>query len=200
MLEHQDMTVEQFGRCLVVETAVLYRYALQLTRHHHRAEDLVQDCLARALVKRELYKPGGTMRAWLCTMLRNLFVSSTRSKASRQHVALDPTDMPAAPPAQLDHLRLRELERALGLLRPEQRAVVMLIAVEGLDYRAAAERLGVPIGTVRSRLARGRSALADMVGADRVGADRGRDDRYGAGATMRRGSPTVGPWEQASAT
>lgn len=179
MLEHQDMTVEHFGQRLVEERAGLYRYAIRLTRHHHRAEDLVQDCLAHALVKRELYRPGGTLRGWLCTMLLNLFISGRRSAALRQHVALDPADMPGVPPSQLDHLRLRELARALGRLRPEQRAVVLLVGVDGLGYRDAAERLGIPIGTVRSRLARGRSALADALegGPDEAGVPTGRGHR-----------------------
>jgi RNA polymerase sigma-70 factor, ECF subfamily len=149
-----------FQTMLTAEVPALQRFAMRLARNRDEADDLVQDCLIRALEKHHLFQPGSNLRAWLFTMMSNLFISGKRSAASRMVVPLDPEMEEWAPPSQLDHLRLRELEGALGRLRPEQRAVVMLVGVEGLHYRHAALRLGIPIGTVRSRLARARAALA----------------------------------------
>lgn len=148
-----------FQDMLIDEVPALQRFALRLTRNREEAEDLVQDCLMRALEKHHLFQPGSNLRAWLFTMMSNLFISGKRSAASRLVVPLDPEMEEQAPPAQLDRLQLRELESALARLRPEQRAVVMLVGVEGMHYRHAAAKLGIPIGTVRSRLARARASL-----------------------------------------
>jgi RNA polymerase sigma-70 factor, ECF subfamily len=149
-----------FQDMLVNEVPAMQRFAMRLTRKRDEADDLTQDCLVRALEKRHLFQPGSNLRAWLFTMMSNLFISGKRSAATRLSVPLDPELQEPSPAPQLDHLQLRELEVALAGLRPEQRAVVMLVGVEGLHYRHAADRLGIPIGTVRSRLARARAALA----------------------------------------
>jgi RNA polymerase sigma-70 factor, ECF subfamily len=186
--DRQELTTEQFSRRLLQEQAVLSRYALRLTRDRDQADDLVQDCLARALEKRGLYTADSNLRGWLCTLMRNLFISNRRSEAKRGLVALDETDMPAVRAPQLDHMRLLEMGQALGRLSPEQSAVIMLIGVEGLRYHQAARRLGIPIGTVRSRLARGRVALAGELAAG----------GHGARPATWRGSPVAATMRHAA--
>lgn len=146
---------------LDAEIPRLRRYARALTRNAAAADDLVQNTLIRALEKQHLWQPGTNLRAWLFTILHNQHVNEVRRGLRTS--ALDPIDEeePAwkIEPAVDCSLELRDLERALGMLRREQRAVVLLIALEGLQYGEVADVLGVPIGTVRSRLSRARSTL-----------------------------------------
>lgn len=158
---------------LMLQLDAARRHAMRLTRHREDAEDLLQDCMMRALEKRHLFQPGTNLRAWLFTMMSNLFINGKRSAASRANAVGDPGIEQTSLPNQEDHLRLRALEHALQELPREQREVVMLVAVEGLPYQQAASRLGIPIGTVRSRLSRARVALAhslDGTAEDRVAA------------------------------
>jgi RNA polymerase sigma-70 factor, ECF subfamily len=144
----------------------LRRYALAMLRSEADADDLVQDCVVRALSKRHLWQEGTDLRAWLFTMLHNLRVNSVR-RSVRQGRSVDVSDIDEEThqlPRQNGNLELRDLDRALGLIPDEQRAVILLIGLEGMDYAAAAEVIGVPIGTVRSRLSRGREALRRLMG------------------------------------
>jgi RNA polymerase sigma-70 factor (ECF subfamily) len=141
----------------------LRRYARALLGNRVEAEDLVQECLARALSRVHLWRPGTDLRAWLFTILHNLHVNALRSRQA--HAAAEGLvygDKPlgrALPPDQDLRLELRDLERALRQISEEQRQVVLLIGMEGMSYEEAAAVVGVPVGTIMSRVARGREAL-----------------------------------------
>ncbi len=150
-----------------IEAAIpsLRRYALALTRDADMADDLVQDSLERALDRRRLWRPQGTVRAWLFAILHNRFVSDRRRDGRRgDHASIDAIDHPAAVDDPVSNVALAEVGRALEALSVEQRTVLLLVAVEGLTYREAATALGVPVGTVMSRVARARAALSRKLG------------------------------------
>jgi RNA polymerase sigma-70 factor, ECF subfamily len=144
----------------------LRRYARALTRDPVAADDLLQDCLVRGLCKLHLWQEGSDLRAWLFTILHNQYVNQVR-RAVREGtaVAISETEPSLTRPAGQDkHLELRDLDRALALLSEEQRVVILLVGLEGMSYEAVAKILGVPVGTVRSRLSRGREALRVLMG------------------------------------
>src|SRR5690606_16916650 len=134
--------------------------AFALLGDRDRANDLVQDCLERGLSRIHLWRPGN-LRSWLFTIMHNVNANARR-RAARAPVAL-PLEVAefaaAVPAAQEDALNLAALQRALAQLPEEQRAVVLLIGLEGFAYAEAARILGVPVGTVMSRLHRGREQL-----------------------------------------
>ena len=135
----------------------LWRYALALTHNHLEAEELVQDCLARALSRTHLWENGTDLRAWLFTILHNQYVNRVHRAARQRTVKLYEDDpMLARAATQGGGLELRDLHRALGQLSEKQRIVVLLVGLEGMSYPAIAGLLDVPVGTVRSRLSRGR--------------------------------------------
>lgn len=143
----------------------LFRYAVALTHNRLEAEDLVQDCLARALSRIHLWEEGTDLRAWLFTILHNQYVNSVRRTARERTVKLHEGDpMLARAATQGGGLELRDLHRALGRLSEKQRTVVLLVGLEGMSYHAIAGLLDVPVGTVRSRLSRGRSELRRLMG------------------------------------
>jgi RNA polymerase sigma-70 factor (ECF subfamily) len=142
----------------------LQRYAFALTGNRDRAQDLVQDCLVRALANSRRFVPGTNLRAWLFTLLHNLYVSEARSQ-SRRSDDLSVGDLgeeAVADGGQLVHVEFRDMVASLRALDPDQRAVILLVGVEGLSYKEAADVLEVPIGTVMSRLSRGREALRGL--------------------------------------
>jgi RNA polymerase sigma-70 factor, ECF subfamily len=142
----------------------LRRYARALTGNRDAADDLVQDTLERALARSALFRPGGNPRAWLFAIMHNMFVNQVRSATSRRTVALDPEAMePTAQDRAHEGLAVRDIERALAVLPAEQREVVLLIALEALSYADTARVIGVPIGTVMSRLSRGRERLRTLL-------------------------------------
>jgi RNA polymerase sigma-70 factor (ECF subfamily) len=142
----------------------LTRYARVLTRDVVPADDLVQDCLVRALGKIHLWEPGTDLRAWLFTILHNQHVSLTRRDARQRAGAELQNCRPGLTlsPNQTVRLELRDLERALARLPEEQRSVILLVGLEGMRYDEAASVVNVPVGTVRSRVARGREALREI--------------------------------------
>jgi RNA polymerase sigma-70 factor (ECF subfamily) len=144
----------------------LRRYARALTRDAVTADDLVQDCLTRALGKLHLWQEGSDLRAWLFTILHNQYVNYVR-RAVREGaaVALNETEpMLTRAPQQSRRLELRDLERAIARLPEEQRSVILFVGLEGMRYEEVAAVLGVPVGTIRSRLSRGREALRRLTG------------------------------------
>ena len=152
-----------------VEAAIpsLRRYALALTLDADRADDLVQDCLERALAKRRLWRPTGTVKAWLFAILHNRFISDRRREVRRgPHDPFDPARAPAGADDPSIGVELAEVGRAVEALSEEQRAVLLLVAVEGLTYAEAATVLKAPVGTIMSRLARARRSLQNSLGAE----------------------------------
>ena len=152
--------------CLVErEIPRLRRYARALTRAADRADDLVQDTLVRALAKGHLWQPGTDIRAWLFTIMHNQYVNMVRRQA-RETATVDVEQVSSTLVATTDPTsswQLRELDRALARLPDDQREVVLLVGLEGVAYDSAAQILGVPIGTVRSRLSRGRETLRGLM-------------------------------------
>jgi len=140
----------------------LRRYARALAGDRAAADDLVQDTLERAWAKLHLYRRGTDLRAWLFTVMHNLYVNQVR--AARPGAQLD-EDLPelAQPARESDALMVRDLDRAVRRLPPDQREVLLLVALEDMSYAEAAVTLGIPIGTVMSRLARAREKLRAML-------------------------------------
>jgi RNA polymerase sigma-70 factor, ECF subfamily len=144
----------------------LRRYARALVRDPVAADDLVQDCLARALGKIHQWQYGTDLRAWLFAILHNQHISLGRRAArERDNIELQKSDADLAlSPNQIAALELRDLERAIAKLSDEQRAVILLIGLEGMGYDEVATLLNLPVGTIRSRLSRGRETLRILTG------------------------------------
>jgi RNA polymerase sigma-70 factor (ECF subfamily) len=140
----------------------LRRYARALAGDRTAADDLVQDTLERAWSKLHLYRRGTDLRAWLFTVMHNVYVNQLRAR--RQTAPLD-EEMPELAQAvrETDTLVLRDLDAAIRRLPPDQREVLLLVALEEMSYDEAAGALGIPIGTVMSRLARAREKLRSML-------------------------------------
>lgn len=143
----------------------LRRYARALTRDREQADDLVQDCLERALSRRHLWNEGGNTRAWLFTIMHNIHANDTRRNSSRPATVAIQEDAGhhARPPAQGTRIAGLEMAAALEELPDEQRRVILLVALEGMSYGEVAETLGVAQGTVMSRLSRGRERLRQLM-------------------------------------
>jgi len=153
-------------REIEAEIPRLRRYARALTHDAVVADDLVQDCLARALGKLHLWQEGTDLRAWLFTILHHQYVNYIR-RAAREVAAVRLTErepMLARAPQQGKRLELRDLERAFAKLPDTQRSAILLVALEGMRYDEVAAVLDVPVGTIRSRLSRGREALRRLTG------------------------------------
>ena len=138
----------------------LRRYARGLSSDRTRADDLVQDTLERAWGRFSLWQRRGDVRAWMFGIMHNRFIDQLRT----QRNALEQSAGDALPEApdratQSDRLEVRDLDRALQRLPAEQRAVLLLVGVEEMSYSQVAAVLGVPVGTVMSRLSRGRERL-----------------------------------------
>jgi RNA polymerase sigma-70 factor, ECF subfamily len=142
----------------------LRRYARSLTHDAVDADDLVQECLARALGKLHLWKGGTDFKAWLIRILHNEYVSQVR-RAARRGTTIDWSKYEsslACPPGQIEHLEIRDLVRGLKSLPEEQRTAVLLISLSS-NYYEAASACKVPVGTIRSRLSRGRKTLRALM-------------------------------------
>jgi RNA polymerase sigma-70 factor, ECF subfamily len=153
-------------REIEAEIPRLRRYARALTRDVVTADDLVQDCLTRALGKLHLWQEGTDLRAWLFTILHNQYVNHIR-RAVREGAAVglnDSEPLLSRAPQQGKRLELRDLERAIAKLPQEQRSVILLVGLEGMRYEEVAAVLDVPVGTIRSRLSRGRETLRKLTG------------------------------------
>ncbi|HYD61735.1 MAG TPA: sigma-70 family RNA polymerase sigma factor [Noviherbaspirillum sp.] len=159
---------------LVAVLPRLRRYARVLTGDRVRAEDLVQDAVERALARESTFQAGGNLRAWLFSLMHNLFIDGTRQREAIDWSA-DTAELPEmAAGHQSDPAELRDIQSALRKLPQDQREVLLLVAVEGLRYREAAEVLAVPVGTIMSRLARAREKMQELLGGVPVGAGEAR--------------------------
>jgi RNA polymerase sigma-70 factor (ECF subfamily) len=140
----------------------LRRYARALVGDRARADDLVQDTLERAWNKFHLWRQGSDLRAWLFTVMHNVHVNQIR--ASRDFVPIDDEGAEmAVAGTQGASIEIRDLERSLALLPAEQREVLLLIALEDMSYADVARVLGIPIGTVMSRLSRAREKVRALM-------------------------------------
>jgi RNA polymerase sigma-70 factor (ECF subfamily) len=142
----------------------LRRYARALVGDAAQADDLVQDCLERAVSRSHQWRQSGSLRGWLFTIMHNINANQRRS-ASRAP-GWDPIERAENTVGrsgnQIDRIMLQEAVVALGMLSLEQRQVLLLVALEGLRYEEVAKVLGVPIGTVMSRLSRARDRLREL--------------------------------------
>jgi RNA polymerase sigma-70 factor, ECF subfamily len=160
--------MNDFARLLEAEIPRLRRYARALTRDISRADDLVQNCLSRAVAKQHLWQPGSDLRAWLFTILHNQHVNDVR-RSMREGIPIAIEEMAPAltvHPNALAALHLRDLEAAIAKLPEEQRQVILLVGLEGMRYEEVAAVLRIPVGTVRSRLSRGRDQLRRLLDPD----------------------------------
>ncbi|HTI16557.1 MAG TPA: RNA polymerase sigma factor [Trinickia sp.] len=146
----------------------LRRYARALIHNEHLADDLVQDTLERALANASRFESGTDLRAWLFTIMHNLFANQVRKASARAvHLSVDDDGIAeyelAVPAGQSRSLEVRDLDYALQRLPPEQREVVLLVGLEEMSYADVALALGIPVGTVMSRLSRGRERLRALM-------------------------------------
>ena len=163
----------------------LRRYARLLTGDATRADDLVQDTLERACVKWSLWQPGSALGSWLLTLMHNLYLNQRRDwRHDDGHVAAEDAPEPSHEPLALAADRM-DLQQALAALSPALREVLLLVTVEEYTYAETAEILGVPVGTVMSRLHRARERLR---GAMTAGAVAGADAPAGEGAPISQDS------------
>ena len=142
----------------------LRRYARALTGDYTAAEDLVQDTLERAWKRIGLWRLGSDLRAWLFTIMHNLHVNQLKADSRQQGQPPEQATLDlSVRPTQEDRLELRDLNKALRRLSNEQREVLLLVGLEQMSYEEVAKVLGIPIGTVMSRLSRGRDQLRAMM-------------------------------------
>ncbi|MBB5751366.1 sigma-70 family RNA polymerase sigma factor [Prosthecomicrobium pneumaticum] len=164
---------------VLAQMTALRRYARSLTRDETDAEDLVHDALVRAYERRSSFREGGSVRTWLFSILHNVFVDrrrARRAEMARIEQVAELQEREAAP-HQEQQLRLAQVRRAFMDLPEEQRAALHLVAIEGLTFAEAAGALGIPIGTLMSRLARARAALRQI------------EDGVPAGRPREKGQP-----------
>jgi RNA polymerase sigma factor (sigma-70 family) len=144
----------------------LRRFAVGLARDAADADDLCQMTIERALRSRDQWLPGSRLDSWMYRIMRNLWIDEARAKARRGQTFVDEEQGLAigAKGAQEAAVELGDIDRALARLPDEQREAVLLVMVEGYSYKEAAEIIGCPVGTLNSRLVRGRDALLGLLG------------------------------------
>ena len=156
-------------RLIIEHIPRLRRYARALVGDRYVADDLVQDTLERAWNKFYLWRPGSDLRAWLFTIMHNVYVNqlaSMRREAANVSIDADPGNPAWQIPVranQIDRVELLELLQHMGRLSAYQREVLLLAAVEELRYEEIAGILSIPVGTVMSRLSRARNTLRNLV-------------------------------------
>jgi RNA polymerase sigma-70 factor (ECF subfamily) len=153
------------GALVIEHLPALRRYARTLKRTADQADDLVQDTIERALARAELFQPGTNLRAWLLTMMRNIFITGVRKAALRRTYAAElmALERRVSPASQADIVLLKDSLAVMARLSPGERQAVKLLGIEELTYEAAAHVAEVPVGTMKSRLSRGRDSLRALV-------------------------------------
>lgn len=161
------MTVADFKAELVALLPKLRRFALGLTGSADQADDLVQAGCLKALERSDQWQPGTSLSSWMYRILQTTWIDQQRKVARRNTVAdTDTVEQHSTDKAErqrdADDM-LRDVGREIAALPEEQRAVLLLVCVEGMAYKEAAEALDLPVGTVMSRVARARGRLADVL-------------------------------------
>jgi RNA polymerase sigma-70 factor (ECF subfamily) len=157
-------TLESIREQLVGLLPRLRRFARTLTRNPHDADDLVQLALERALTRHDQWRPGTKLESWMFGIIKNAWIDEVRARGrynrlfapeeEGEHVGVATTEA---------QIQLISMQKALDHLPDEQRLAVSLVLIEGLSYQEAADVMEVPIGTLTSRLARGRTALENIL-------------------------------------
>ncbi len=156
--------ITAFKTALVAELPSLRAFAMSLAGSHDRADDLVQETVVKAWTAQGSFQEGTSLRAWLFTIMRNLNISAGRQTQRRgPHLALDEHLTPRADATQDHAIDVRDLLATLGSLPEEHCSLLLLVGVEDLTYEQAAAALGIPVGTVMSRLSRARRRLRDLL-------------------------------------
>lgn len=155
-----------FSHRIIEQIPSLRRYARALTGGNmENADDLVQDTLERAYAKWSLFRLGAELRPWLFSIMHNVFVNDVRSMKNRvQFCPIDEAVTLGMPAPQENQVQVREVLTALGRLAPEFREVLVLVSIEAFSYAETAKILGIPMGTVMSRLFRARTQLRALTG------------------------------------
>jgi RNA polymerase sigma-70 factor (ECF subfamily) len=157
-------TDANFGEQVGMLLPRLRRFARALTRHPQDADDLVQLAVERALTRRQQWRPESSLTNWMLAIVRNAWIDETRSRRRRDAVLVPADEAAEVGDTGTDSdIELWSIQSALEQLPEEQRLAVALVLVEGLSYREAAQVMDVPIGTLTSRLARGRLSLQSML-------------------------------------
>jgi RNA polymerase sigma-70 factor, ECF subfamily len=162
---HTEPMDQAFVDGIMGSLSSLRSFAVSLTHDVHRAEDLVQDTILKAISRQESFEAGTNLQAWLFTILRNQFFSAHR-KTRREVEDADGSHAATmvSIPDQEDRIIVQDLEAALAKLPQEQREAIMLVGAEGLSYEETADALGVKVGTIKSRVNRARNRLAELMG------------------------------------
>lgn len=170
-----------FGDMVVGHIPNLRRYARVLVRDTVHAEDLVQDCLERAISREHLWRQGTNLRAWLFTILHNLYINQylRHGSVSTMVPLLDEHTHLSCPARQYHSVTLKDLARAFDHLPEQEQQVVLMVGLDGMQYEDAAAALGVPMGTVKSRLSRARRRLRRLLDGDPAMDEPGRDQESG---------------------
>ncbi len=157
---------ESFENGVLALLPRLRRFAAGLARDHADGDDLCQATLARALDRRAQWQPGTRLDSWMMTMMRNIWIDEQRARTRRGQtfIAEDAGLAIGHGGGQEEGVMLGDIDRALRHLPDDQREAVLLVMVEGYSYREAAEIVGCPVGTLNSRLVRGRDALLARLG------------------------------------
>ncbi len=151
------------SRAILAELPRLRRYARAMLGDRAAADDLVQDTLERAWSRNAQWRPGSDLRAWLFGIMHNLRVDQLRRPLLATHSLDEAAEDVPTRPTQTDTLEVMDLEFALLQLPEEQREVLLLVALEDLSYAEVAAALAIPLGTVMSRLSRGRERLRQIM-------------------------------------
>jgi RNA polymerase sigma-70 factor, ECF subfamily len=155
--------MESMNAIITAQIPRLRRYARALTGDRTSADDLLQDTLERAWSKLHLWRRGSDMRAWMFSIMHNTFINHIRkNKIITVSMDDDALEVPTRA-TQEDFLQMRDLASAIGKLPYEYRELILLIGLEQLSYEEAAKVLGIPLGTVMSRLSRGRERLRALM-------------------------------------
>ena len=185
------MLSEELSQLIEQEIPRLRRYAMFLARDPEKADDLVQECLVRAIDNIDKFQPGTNIRSWLMTILHNIFVNETKKR--RPMLTSDGVIERAMPieGGQEARHQMRDVQRCFEALSWQHRQIIWFICVEQMDYNEVARQLDVPVGTVRSRLCRAREHLKQLMeseNAEGVEAPEEKPERK-ARARSRAGRP-----------
>jgi RNA polymerase sigma-70 factor (ECF subfamily) len=162
----EPAVMDEKRAAILGEIPRLRRYARSLLRDRDAADDLVQDSLERALLHLDNWQTGESPRRWLFTIMHHLFIDQVRKINRRGETPMLPLEAGealAAPAEQTANIASREIVEALQAISPDRRAALVLVAIEGFSYAEAANMLGVPAGTLMSRIARGREELRALL-------------------------------------
>lgn len=149
------------NEALINETERLNKFAWRLTNNAHDADDLVQSALLRALEKKHLFKDGTNLYSWVSKIMFNLFVSKYRRtvKFESQYDPEPYLEKQSVKPAQEVNMEMQDVEKAMNTLSEDHKDILIMVCVENMQYAEVAEKLDIPVGTVRSRLSRARDNL-----------------------------------------